>query len=81
MLKPYWLFRTEPKAKGFCIILRVKEGAWDKVPFEEGATTLRTVCLLFVGEGAETISRAINSMLRPSYAAIDSKSASFSAAS
>ena len=50
-------------------------------PKEDGALTLRTVCLLLKGEGAEIILRAIPSMLRPSPAAIISKSASFSAAS
>ena len=50
-------------------------------PLEDGALTLRTVCLLLLGEGAETIYKAIPSMSRPRSLAIASKSASFSAAS
>ena len=50
-------------------------------PLDELAFTLRTVCLRFVGEGYETIFRAMRSISRPSVWAIDSKSASFSAAS
>ena len=48
---------------------------------EEGALTLRTIWRLFVGEGNETISKAILSMSRPNLPAMDSKSASLAAAS
>ena len=61
------------------IILRVKEGC-PREPFDEGALTLRTICRRFEGEGACTMSIASYSMLSPRVAAIDSKSASFSAA-
>ena len=48
---------------------------------EDGAFTLRTIWRLLVGEGKETMSKAILSMSRPNLPAMDSKSASFAAAS
>ena len=69
-----------PIFNGSLNMLLLKEGAISSEPLDEGAFTLRTVYLLLVGDGCETIVRAIPSMSRPSVIAIDSKSASFSAA-
>ena len=76
-----WLDCCAPMFKGSLNILLLKEGAISTDPLDDVAFTLRTVCLRFVGEGSDTICRAIYSMLSPSVIAIDSKSASFSAAS
>jgi hypothetical protein len=83
-LKPCGLISLpfeEPAARGFRMIFSLNEGAWDMDPDEDGAFTLRTVYLLFKGEGSEMILSAISPILRPSFSAIYSKSASFSAAS
>ena len=62
-------------------MVRLKDGAPLKefLPLE-GALTLRTIWRRAVGEGALTISWASPSMSSPNVYAIDSKSASFSAA-
>ena len=73
------LSEDAPKPIGLFIMFRLKEGS-SIDPFIEGAFTLRTVYLRLVGDGAETIYIAIPSISSPSYVAIDSKSASFSAA-
>ena len=64
----------------FLNMVDLKEGANEADPIDEGGAILRTVCLLFVGDGKATILAANSSMLRPSYSAISSKSASFSTA-
>jgi len=61
-------------------MLLLNEGAISIDPLDEAALTFRTVYLRFVGDGAETIVKAIPSISSPSVCAIDSKSASFSAA-
>ena len=75
-----WILSFDPpKPIGFFIMFRLKEGS-SIDPFIDGALTLRTVYLRLVGDGSDTICRAIPSISSPSYVAIDSKSASFSAA-
>ena len=54
-----------PKPIGLFIMFRLKEGS-SIDPFIDGALTLRTVCLRFVGDGSETICRAIPSISSPS---------------
>ena len=77
----FWLDCYAPIFKGSLNILLLNEGGISNEPFDELAFTLRTVYRRFVGEGSDTICKAISSILRPSVIAIDSKSASFSAAS
>ena len=71
------LLNIAPLKEGFILneLLVLKE----PLP-EDGALTLRTIYLLFVGEGNDTIFKAISPISSPNFAAIDSKSASFSAA-
>ena len=62
------------------IMWRVKLGARDVKLIESCLLILRTVCRVFFGDGSETSCRAYPSMSSPSFRAISSKSASFSAA-
>ena len=62
------------------IMWRVKLGARDVKLIESCLLILRTVCRVFFGDGSETSCKAYASMSSPSFRAISSKSASFSAA-
>ena len=64
----------------FVIIWRVKLGACDVKLIESYLLIFRTVCRVFFGDGSETSCKAYASMSSPSFRAISSKSASFSAA-
>ena len=63
------------------IMWRVKLGARDVKLIESYLLILRTVCRVFFGDSSETSCKAYASMSSPSFRAISSKSASFSAAS
>ena len=63
------------------IMCMVKLGARDVKLIESYLLILRTVCRVFFGDGSETSCKAYASMSSPSFRAISSKSASFSAAS
>ena len=69
------------RGAGCLKILLVKDGTTSMEPLDDGAFTFLTVYLRLVGDGWFTIESAIPSISRPKVCAMDSKSASFSAAS
>ena len=72
------LLEVPPAA--LAIMWRVKLGARDVKLIESYLLIFRTVCRVFFGDGSDTSCKAYASMSSPSFRAISSKSASFSAA-